>query len=153
VRVDGRVERSVLFPGVVVDAGAHVKDSILMHGTRVGRGAVVERAIADKGVRIGEGARVGGPAAPGLPENRICPEHLASGLTLVGKSAAIAAGVTVGRNCRVDPEVTEDMWTGDMPDGEWIASPPGSSPSHGAEPAPAAKPSAAGEAANLRRAP
>jgi len=134
-RVDGRVERSLLFPGVVVEPGAVVKDSILMHGTRVGKGAVVERVIADKGVRIGAGARVGGPAGEGVPANRVCPEHLSSGLTLLGKSAAIAPGVTVGRNCRVDPEVTDDMWTGNLPDGEAVASPPGSSPSHGMEPA------------------
>jgi len=134
-RVDGRVERSLLFPGVVVEPGAVVKDSILMHGTRVGKGAVVERVIADKGARIGAGARVGGPAGEGVPANRVCPEHLSTGLTLLGKSAAIAPGVTVGRNCRVDPEVTDDMWTANLPDGEAVASPPGSSPSHGMEPA------------------
>jgi len=132
-RVDGRVERSLLFPGVTVEAGAVVKDSILMHGTRVGKGAVVERVIADKGVHIGEGARVGGPKAPGLAKNRVCPEHLSSGLTLLGKSAAIARGVTVGRNCRIDPEVTDSMWSADLKDGDWMASPPGSSPSHGME--------------------
>jgi glucose-1-phosphate adenylyltransferase len=132
-RVDGRVERSLLFPGVTIEAGAVVKDSILMHGTRVGKGAVVERVIADKGVHIGEGARVGGPKAAGIKKNRVCPEHLSSGLTLLGKSAAIAKGVTVGRNCRIDPEVTDAMWSGDLPDGGWMASPPGSSPSHGVE--------------------
>jgi hypothetical protein len=111
---------------------------------------VVERAIADKGVRIGAGARVGGPAQPGARPNRVCPEHLSSGLTLLGPSASIAGGVTVGRNCRVDPEVTDAMWAGDLPDGECVASPPGSSPSHGAEAAPAL---AAAKAANLPRVP
>jgi glucose-1-phosphate adenylyltransferase len=133
-RVDGHVERSILFPGVTVEAGAVVKDSILMLGTRVGKGAVVERVIADKGVRIGEGAHVGGTYARGIAPNRVCPEHLSSGLTLVGKSAAIGKGRTVGRNCRIDPEVTDTMWTGDLEDGGVMASPPGSSPSHGMEP-------------------
>jgi glucose-1-phosphate adenylyltransferase len=131
VRVDGRSERSILFPGVVIEPGAVVRDSILMHGTRVEKGAVVERVIADKGAWIGEGARVGGEFEPDIPPNRLCPEHLASGLTLLGKSARVASGVTIGRNCRVDPEVTDAMWTTNLPDGEFLASPPGSSPSHG----------------------
>jgi glucose-1-phosphate adenylyltransferase len=131
VRVDGSSERSILFPGVVIEPGAVVRDSILMHGTIVGRDAVVERVIADKGARVGAGARVGGPFAEGLVANRVCPEHLSSGLTLIGKSALVAEGVTVGRNCRVDPEVTEGMWTSPLEDGGCMASPPGSSPSHG----------------------
>jgi len=131
VRIEGMSERSILFPGVVIEPGAVVRDSILMHGTVVGRDAVVERVIADKGARVGASARVGGPSAEGLVANRVCPEHLSSGLTLIGKNAHVAEGFTVGRNCRVDPEVTEAMWTGPLEDGGCMASPPGSTPSHG----------------------
>jgi len=131
VRVDGTSERSILFPGVVIEPGAVVRDSILMHGTVVERGAIVERVIADKGARIGPGARVGGPFAEGLAPNVVCPEHLSSGLTLIGKSARVAEGAAVGRNCRVDPEVTDAMWTASLEDGGCMASPPGATPSHG----------------------
>jgi glucose-1-phosphate adenylyltransferase len=131
VRVDGTSERSILFPGVVIEPGAVVRDSILMHGTVVGRGAVVERVIADKGARVGADARVGGSLVEGVQANVVCPEHLSSGLTLLGKSAHVAAGAVVGRNCRVDPEVTEAMWSSDLADGNCMASPPGASPSHG----------------------
>ena len=131
VRIDGTSERSILFPGVVIEPGAVVRDSILMHGTVVASGAVVERVIADKGARIGAGARVGGPLAEGVPANRVCPEHLSSGLTLIGKSAHVAEGLVVGRNCRVDPEVTDAMWSSALEDGGCMASPPSASPSHG----------------------
>jgi glucose-1-phosphate adenylyltransferase len=137
VRVDGRSERSILFPGVVIEPGAVVRDSILMHGTRVGAGAVVDRVIADKGAWIGAGSRVGGPYAPGITPNKLCPEHLASGLTLIGKSARVAEGVTIGRNCRIDPEVTDAMWTGNLADGDFVASPPESTPNHGYDSEPA----------------
>ena len=137
VRVDGRSERSILFPGVVIEPGAVVRDSILMHGTRVGAGAVVDRVIADKGAWIGAGSRVGGPYAPGITPNKLCPEHLASGLTLIGKSARVAEGVTIGRNCRIDPEVTDAMWTGNLADGDFLASPPESTPNHGYDSEPA----------------
>ncbi|MFH5803089.1 glucose-1-phosphate adenylyltransferase [Alienimonas sp. DA493] len=55
----GRVERSVLSPGVRVNSYAHVTDSVLLDGVTVGRKAVVRRAILDKGVTVPEGASVG----------------------------------------------------------------------------------------------
>jgi glucose-1-phosphate adenylyltransferase len=61
VSVGGRVERSVLAPGVVVEPGAIVRDSVLLHDVVVEGGAVVERAVLDAGVRVSRGARVGGP--------------------------------------------------------------------------------------------
>ncbi|NDY43563.1 glucose-1-phosphate adenylyltransferase, partial [Dissulfurirhabdus thermomarina] len=48
--IEGRVEGSILSPGVRVARGAEVSGSILMHGTRVGPGAVLHRVIADKEV-------------------------------------------------------------------------------------------------------
>jgi glucose-1-phosphate adenylyltransferase len=58
--IRGRVENSVLFPGVVVGEGAIVKDSIIMQRSVIGRGAVVENTIADKYVTIGDGAMIRG---------------------------------------------------------------------------------------------
>jgi glucose-1-phosphate adenylyltransferase len=58
--VAGRVVRSVLAPGVVVEEGASVRDSVVLHETRIQTGAVVERAIVDADAVVGSGARVGG---------------------------------------------------------------------------------------------
>ncbi|MEV0404871.1 glucose-1-phosphate adenylyltransferase [Actinoallomurus sp. NPDC050550] len=55
----GMAERSILSPGVQLDAGAEVHDSVLMDHVRVGRGAVVRNAIIDKNVVIPDGARIG----------------------------------------------------------------------------------------------
>jgi glucose-1-phosphate adenylyltransferase len=132
-RVDGKVERSVLFPGVVVEPGALVVDSILMHGTRVGKGARVERVIADKRAMIGAGARVGGPEGRDMPPNRVCPEHLSSGLTLLGTNARLPEGAIVGRNVRIDPDADARDVRGDVVDGECVAPARASSISHGHE--------------------
>jgi glucose-1-phosphate adenylyltransferase len=86
--VEGRVERSVLSPGVVVGPGATVRDSVLLNGTVIGAGAVVERAVVDKNVRVGDRARVGG-ASPGGGASS--PD----GITVVGKWAAIPEEETV----------------------------------------------------------
>jgi glucose-1-phosphate adenylyltransferase len=46
-RVAGRVSRSVLSPGVVVEAGAEVVDAVVLHGAVIRAGARVEKAIVD----------------------------------------------------------------------------------------------------------
>ena len=119
--VAGHVVRSVLFPGVVVPRGAVVRDSILMHDTLVGRDAIVDRAIVDKHVRIGAGAMVGHGEA-NVP-NRACPDHLASGITLVGKGATLPTGVSIGRNARIGAFVGEDAFANDVPAGGVIDGP------------------------------
>ena len=120
-RIAGTVERSVLFPGVSVEAGAVVRDSIVMHDTVVSRGAVLDRAILDKEVQVGAGARLGvGDAS--VP-NRVCPEHLSSGLLLVGKGAELPEGVSVGRNARIGAGVTRDRITSDIPPGGVVDGP------------------------------
>jgi glucose-1-phosphate adenylyltransferase len=53
------VERSVVGPGVVIEAGAIVRDSVLMDAVHVREGAIVERAVLDQEVTVGEGARIG----------------------------------------------------------------------------------------------
>lgn len=102
--IHGSVVHSVLSPGVVVEAGAEVRDSIVMFDTVIESGAAVDRAIVDKDCVIGRGAVVG--EGDDLRPNRSEPERLYTGLTLVGKGARVPAGVHVGRNCRIDPGVT-----------------------------------------------
>ncbi|MGH2456050.1 MAG: glucose-1-phosphate adenylyltransferase [Candidatus Limnocylindria bacterium] len=103
--IDGQVEHSILSPGVRVGPGAVVRDSIVMFDTQVEANAVVDRAIIDKDCRIGRGAVVGD--GDDLRPNVDEPERLYAGITLVGKRATIPARVTIGRNCRIDPGVTE----------------------------------------------
>jgi glucose-1-phosphate adenylyltransferase len=57
--IRGQVTRSVLSPGVVVDAGAVVQGSVLHDNVRVGRGAIVRGAVLDKNVDVPPGATIG----------------------------------------------------------------------------------------------
>jgi glucose-1-phosphate adenylyltransferase len=91
-RVAGVVRRSVLFPGVRVEAGAEVVDSVVMADTLIKQGARVDRAILDKYVRVGEGAVVG----YGDPPIESDTAWL-DGVALVGKDAVIPEGVKIGR--------------------------------------------------------
>ena len=51
-RIEGTVENSILFPGVVVEAGAVVRNCVLFKGTIVRKDAQLSYIIADKNVEI-----------------------------------------------------------------------------------------------------
>lgn len=103
--INGRVENSILFRRVYVEAGATIRDSILMEGTRADAGAQVNRAILDKNVHVGSRAVVGADDDE-APPNSHFPEQLARGITLVGKGSQIPPDMTVGRNCLIDIGIT-----------------------------------------------
>ncbi|HYQ95414.1 MAG TPA: sugar phosphate nucleotidyltransferase, partial [Candidatus Eisenbacteria bacterium] len=104
--VNGTVERSVLFPGAVVEEGALVRDSIVMGESWVGQHAELSRVILDKRVHVGPRARIG--FGEDRTPNRSCPEHLSSGITIVGKETRIPEGTTIGRNCRISANLIEE---------------------------------------------
>jgi glucose-1-phosphate adenylyltransferase len=110
--VQGRVERAVLGPGVVVQKGAVVRRSVILHDTVIGPGAVVDYSVVDKDVVVGAGAKIG--HGKETPANLHYPDHLdaESGVTLIGKGARIPEGTTIGRNCIVKPGAKEDHFDG-----------------------------------------
>lgn len=107
--IEGRVEKSVLSPGVRVGKGAQVLNSIIMHDCQIGAKAYLNRVIMDKKVRIGEQARIGGLAD--LP-NREFPGQLKEGLTLIGKGASIPARIKIQGNTIIHPWVREVDFNG-----------------------------------------
>lgn len=102
--IRGTVEYSVLSPGVIVEAGAVVRNSIIMTDTVIGAGAVVDHCIIDKHVRVGQGARLGD--GDDYSANWLEPQRLNTGLTIVGRNAEVPAGVVAGRNVLIGADVT-----------------------------------------------
>ncbi len=100
-RVLGTVERSVIGPGVVVEAGAHVRDSVLLHDAVVRRGARVTRAVVDELVEVGAEARVGDERP------RDGEADAGEAIAVVGRCVRIARGERVAageeRDARQDP--------------------------------------------------
>jgi glucose-1-phosphate adenylyltransferase len=86
VLAGGGAERSVLSPGVYLDAGSQVVDSVLMDSVRVGRGAVVRRAIIDKNVVVPDGCRIGVDPASDRQRFKVT----ASGVSVIGKNQVVA---------------------------------------------------------------
>jgi len=78
------VHRSVLSPGVRVDAGAEVTESVLMDDVTVGEGASLSRVIVDEGVRIPPGFRIGHD-----PEEDARRFVVTSGITVVPRRVVL----------------------------------------------------------------
>ena len=55
--------------------------------------------------------------------NRACPEHLSSGLTVIGKGARLPEGITIGRNARIGAAVGPGDFRGDVPAGGVVNGP------------------------------
>ncbi len=92
--VRGRVERSVLGPGVRVERGARVVDSVLFADVVVEADAEVVAAIVDKHCRIGRGARVGDSGAD-LDDS--------DDLVLLGRDSLVGEGAVVPVGSRLEP--------------------------------------------------
>ena len=103
--IEGRVENSVLSPGVRVAANVVVKNSVIMNDTVIGRESVIDYSILDKQVVIEAGSHVG--TGNDFQVNREEPLILNTGLTVVGKGSRIPEGVKIGRNCAIACNVTE----------------------------------------------
>ena len=108
--VKGRVEHSVLSPGVVVEEGALVRDSIVFSGSVIGAGSVVDHAILDKEVVIGKNCRIG--HGDDMTPNKGEPDRLNSGITLVGKRSCLPDNLVVGRNCKIGTDLRPQDFTG-----------------------------------------
>lgn len=101
--LEGECDHSVISPGVKIHRGAVVKDSIILHDSEIRQGCVLDHAIIDKSVVVDTDAIVG--AGRITSPNKMFPDHLSSGITIVGKGAYIPPGSRIGRNCILFPFV------------------------------------------------
>ena len=102
--IEGNVEHSIISPGVRIAEGVVVKDSIIMEKTSIGRRSVIDHCILDKDITIGVDSYIG--SGEDLRANHLHPDVVSSGLTIIGKGAAIPSKYKVGRNCIVFEGVT-----------------------------------------------
>lgn len=106
-RIEGRVYRSVISPGAVIEEGSEVRESIIQHRCVIRRGSVVDRSILDKEVSVGENTVIG--HGDDFTPNRERPDIVNTGITIIGKRAVIPAGMRIGRNVVVGPGVEEEL--------------------------------------------
>ena len=118
--IQGSVINSVLSPAVIVEKGAVVKDSVIMTDTIIRSGAHVNACVLDKHIEVGENAQLG--VGEDMTPNKLEPNNIKTGITIVGKNARIPAGAVIGRNCRIDPDTKPtDYDTLEVPSGGTVS--------------------------------
>lgn len=118
--VQGTVINSILSPGVRVEEGAVVRDSVIMNNTVIHSGTQITCCILDKDIEVGSNSQLG--AGSEDTPNRLEPNNIRTGITIVGKRAHIPNGVVIGRNCRIDPDTTPaDYDSLEIPSGETVS--------------------------------
>jgi glucose-1-phosphate adenylyltransferase len=119
--VRGRVEHSILSPGVFVSPEAVVRDSIVMNDSWIGAGARLDQVIVDKEVVIGAGAHLG--SGQDMEPNAAEPDRINTGISVIGKGARIPAEAGIGRNVVVRPKANETAFAefrGQVPSGATV---------------------------------
>lgn len=107
--VEGRVERSILFPGVKVGPGATVKDSVVFFDTKIGAEVQLDKVISDVNVVFEPGCRVGRRDS-----------EPAGGATVVGWSNVVPAGAEIGTGCTLYPHLDPELLKGVIHSGEVV---------------------------------
>jgi glucose-1-phosphate adenylyltransferase len=100
--IKGRVENSVLSPGVYIDENVIVRDSILMSGVTIGAHGIVDHCILDEHVQVGPYCFLGFGPSTGSEELDI---------TVIGKGSLIPAHTAIGKNCEILPNVKPSDFT------------------------------------------
>ncbi len=92
--IDGKVENSILFPGVRIEEEATVSNSILMPGVTVGKGSSVDYSIIATDVNIGEKAVVDGKREK---------------ITVIGEQVKVCSGARIAPGASVDKDIVEEV--------------------------------------------
>jgi glucose-1-phosphate adenylyltransferase len=93
--IKGRVENSILSPGVIVDEKAIVSNSVVMANTFIGYHSVINRCICYIGFEAG-------------------PLKGEEDITVLGKGVVVPSYTAIGRKCKVLPYVGTDAFRGGL---------------------------------------
>jgi|GEM_PF-234611 len=110
--LNGRIENSIIFPGVEIHENAYVKDSIILPFVSIGPNARIINTIVDENLDreadqfiIGENTRIG--SEDEHIRNADFPKLLNSSITLIGKKNFIPRDTRIGAACYVSNEKSD----------------------------------------------
>jgi ADP-glucose pyrophosphorylase len=122
--INGRVENSIIFPGVEIQDDAVVKDSIILPYVKIGEKAHIINTIIDEAALecevpgIGKECRIG--TEEKLIKNKNFPEILNSSLTLIGRDIHLRESLSIGGACYITSDGADKYFSEKtrLPDGE-----------------------------------
>lgn len=127
--INGRVENSIIFPGVDIEEGAVVIDSIILPFVKIGPGSRIINSIIDESTvteedryNTGINCRVGNEEK--FMKNNDFPAVLNSSISLIGKNNYIKDNAIIGAACYVSSGTAEKYFTDKarLNDGESVIS-------------------------------
>ncbi|HOO73852.1 MAG TPA: glucose-1-phosphate adenylyltransferase [Tepiditoga sp.] len=101
----GDVENSVIFQGVVVDAGTTVKDSVIMNNVTIGKNCSVNNTIICEKAELKDNVIVGKGE---FEESKINKKIYNSEISLIGFNTVIPENTVIGKNCVIDNGLKEE---------------------------------------------
>ena len=102
----GEVERSVLFPGVVVGGGSKVTNSVIFQNVRIGKNCVIDKAIISDNAVIEDGCVINSSEAAGAKfVNEFESEYCTKGISLIATNIRLGKGVRIYPNSMVERDV------------------------------------------------
>lgn len=114
----GTVKRSVIFPGVIINANTVIEDSIVMSDVLIGSNAEVYNSI------IGETSVIGNNVKCGVgeyAENAFNPKVYNTSTTVIGSNTVIPNNTTLGKNVVIDNFISlHDFETNNIPSGGYL---------------------------------
>lgn len=114
----GTVRRSVIFPGVTINAGTVIEDSIIMSDSLIGTNTEIYRTI------IGETSVIGNNVKCGIgefAENTFNPKVYDSGITVIGSNTVVPNNTVLGKNVVIDNYITpHDFESNYIPSGGYL---------------------------------
>lgn len=114
--INGRVENSIIYPGVIIGEGSVVKDSIILPFVKIGKGSRITRTVIDESssgddrehLNIMDSCRIGSEEEN--IKNNDFPKWLNSSITLLGKDVAIPNGSNIGGSCFIASGLGEEYF-------------------------------------------
>ncbi len=115
--INGYVENSIVYPGVIIGEGSVVRDSIILPFVKIGKGSRITRAIIDESsarddrdrLNIMDSCRIGSEEEN--IRNNDFPKWLNSSITLIGKDATIPDGSNIGGSCFIASGLGEEYFS------------------------------------------
>ncbi|CAM3214804.1 glucose-1-phosphate adenylyltransferase [Streptobacillus felis] len=102
-KIEGRVENSVLGPGVTIRKGATVRNSIIFSNSYIDENTHLDTVILDKKVYIGKNSLIG--HGDDYRPNNDKPDLLSKGISVIGKNAKLGNSTIIERNVRIFSKV------------------------------------------------
>lgn len=107
--IEGRVENSIIFPGVHIKKDAVVKDSVLFFNNIVGKHSRLEKVICDVNVTIGDSVKIGKPGPTVSKE-----------VTLLGWNNYFPDHSEIGSDCTIYPQLNPERIPAKINNGEVV---------------------------------